>query len=53
MEEKARIYSELIKKIGGAAMLLSLPDEIKDVLKFTTDLDTKIFVLEIIAANVA
>ena len=44
-----RRYQEAIKKIGGAASLLCLPEEVKDVLKKTMDLETKTQLLEAIA----
>lgn len=42
-------YSAAIKKIGGAAGILSLPEEVKNILKSTTDLETKTEMLELIA----
>lgn len=42
-------YQKALKKIGGAAGLLSLPDQVHEVLKSTTDLETKTTMLELIA----
>ena len=44
-------YKAAIDRIGGAAGLLSLPDEVKRILKGTTDLETKTQMLECIAEN--
>lgn len=45
-------WSEALKKIGGAAGLLALPKQIQDALKSTTDLETKVKMLELIAENI-
>lgn len=45
----AERYQKALKKIGGAAGLLSLPDQVQEVLKSTTDLETKTTMLELIA----
>lgn len=42
-------YQEAIKEIGGATGLLNLPEQIKDILKNTKDLETKVKMLEEIA----
>lgn len=42
-------YQAAIREIGGAAGLLSLPEEVKDILKETMDLETKTVLLEAIA----
>lgn len=42
-------YERAIKKIGGASALIELPKQIKDVLKNTKDLQTKVKMLEEIA----
>lgn len=42
-------YERAIKKIGGASGLMELPKQIKDVLKNTKDLETKVKMLEEIA----
>ena len=42
-------YQAAIKKIGGVAGLLSLPEDVKDILKETMDLETKTELLEAIA----
>lgn len=42
-------WSRAIKRIGGAAGLLSLPEAVQDVLKMTDDLVTKTKMLEMIA----
>lgn len=45
-------HSEAIKKIGGAAILLAFPKQVQDALKSTTDLETKVKMLELIAENI-
>lgn len=45
-------YQAAIREIGGAAGLLSLPEDVKNVLKETTDLKTKTEMLEMIAEEV-
>lgn len=45
-------YQAAIREIGGAAGLLCLPDDIKRILKSTTDLETKTKMLEAIAERV-
>ena len=42
-------YQAAIREIGGAAGLLSLPEEVKDIVKETMDLETKTVLLEAIA----
>lgn len=42
-------YHRAIKRIGGAAALLDLPESIKKILRNTTDLQTKTRLLEEIA----
>ena len=43
-------YQAAIREIGGgAAGLLSLPEDVKNILKKTMDLETKIVLLEAIA----
>lgn len=42
-------YQEALKKIGGAKNLLSLPEQIREVLMSTTDMETKTTMLELIA----
>lgn len=42
-------YQVAIDKIGGPAGLLNLPSQIKEVLKNTRDLETKVKLLEEIA----
>jgi len=42
-------YERAMKKIGGTAALMDLPRSIKDVLKSTNDLQTKVKMLEEIA----
>lgn len=42
-------YQNAIRNIGGEVELLNLPKQIKDVLKSTTDLQTKVKMLEEIA----
>lgn len=44
-------HSELINKIG-VARLASLPEDVKDVLKNTSDLETKVKMLELIYKNI-
>ena len=45
----AERYQKAIKKIGGAAALLNLPEQVKEVLQNTSDLETKTAMLELIA----
>ena len=42
-------YQNAVEKIGGAAGLLNLPEQVKNVLKNTTDLKVKVKILEEIA----
>lgn len=42
-------YMKAINEIGGAAALLNLPEDVKTALKATTDLKTKVELLEGIA----
>jgi len=42
-------YQKAIEKIGGAAALLNLPEQIREVLMSTTDMETKTTMLELIA----
>lgn len=42
-------YQKAIKEIGGTTELLNLPKQIKEVLKSTTDFETKVKMLEEIA----
>lgn len=42
-------YSEAIKAIGGASALITLPENIKALLRNTTDLEFKVLMLEEIA----
>ena len=42
-------YQNAVEKIGGAAELLNLPEQVKNVLKNTTDLKVKVKILEEIA----
>ena len=42
-------YQNAVEKIGGAAGLLNLPEQVKHVLKNTTDLKVKVKILEEIA----
>ena len=44
-------YQDAIKRIGGTLGLLSLPQQVQDILKRTTDLETKVEMLELIANN--
>lgn len=44
--------SDAIDRCGGALMLLALPDEIKDVLRKTTDVKAKALMLEKIADKI-
>lgn len=49
MKNTEQRYAEAIKRIGGAAALLSLPEEIKSILMGYYDLETKTKMLEKIA----
>ena len=42
-------YIRALKRIGGAEGLLCLPEQVKEILKNTTDLVTKTKMLEMIA----
>lgn len=42
-------YQDAIKRIGGALAILELPQQVQDILKRTTDLETKVEMLELIA----
>lgn len=42
-------YEKAVKEIGGAVALLNLPDQVKEVIKNTRDLETKTKMLEMIA----
>lgn len=42
-------YQAAIREIGGAAGLLNLPEDVKNILKETMDLETKTEMLEAIA----
>ena len=48
----AERYQAALKKIGGAAGLMNLPDQVKEVLKSTTDLQIKTEMLEMIAGAI-
>lgn len=52
MTDMMQRYDAVIKRLGHAA-LLDLPDEVKDVLKSTADLETKVKMLELIAERTA
>lgn len=45
-------YAEALKKIGGPAALLNLPEDVKKVLRETTDLEIKTQMLELIADHI-
>lgn len=45
-------YDEAIKRIGGPLAILNLPEEVKKVLRETTDPETKVKMLELIADNI-
>lgn len=45
-------YQAAIAKIGGPAGLLRLPEDVKNILKETIDLETKTEMLEAIAEEV-
>ncbi len=42
-------WQKAIERIGGGQALLDLPDQVKEILKNTTDLETKTKLLEAIA----
>ena len=42
-------YHDAIRRIGGTAGLLSLPDPVKDILKNAKDLEIKVKMMEMIA----
>ena len=45
-------YHKAITKIGGAIALLSLPEQVKEVLINTNDFEIKVKMLELIAENI-
>lgn len=45
-------YAQAIKTIGGPAALLNLPEEVKKVLRETTDPEIKTQMLELIAEHI-
>lgn len=45
-------YSKAIKAIGGTAGLLNLPEQVKEVLRTTKDLNVKVEMLELVAKAV-
>lgn len=49
MKELETRYAKAIKKIGGAEELLNLPEQVKEILRNTKSLDTKVKMLEEIA----
>ena len=49
MKDLEKRYAEAIKDIGGAAGILSLPEQVKEILKKTTSLEYKVQMLELIA----
>lgn len=42
-------YSDAIKKCGGAAGLLALPQAVKDILSLNVGIETKTAMLELVA----
>lgn len=48
-ERWAKRESDAIDRCGGALMLLALPEQIKKVLRETTDIEAKVKMLEAIA----
>ena len=46
-------YAAAIKKIGGPAALLNLPEEVKKILRETTNPEIKTQMLELIAERIA
>lgn len=52
MKDTMSRYQIAIRRLGGAPGLLSLPESIKEVLKETTDLETKVLLLELIAEEI-
>ena len=51
MTDLEKRYQDAIRKCGGAAGLLALPDGVKAVLKAVTDLEIKTALLEMIATT--
>ena len=45
-------YAAAIKKIGGPAALLNLPEEVKKILRETTNPEVKTQMLELIAEHI-
>ena len=50
-EEYAKMVQDAIRKAGGAAALLDLPEDIKELLKKTTDPKIKSQMLDMIAEH--
>ena len=46
-------YAKAMKKIGGPAALLNLPEEVKKILRETTDPEIKTQMLELIAERMS
>ena len=51
MKSTEQRYSNAISACGGAAGLLSLPQSVKDILSANVDIETKIKMLEMVAAQ--
>lgn len=49
MNDLEKRYSKAIRECGGAAGLLSLPEQVQEILKKTTSLECKVEMLELIA----
>lgn len=46
MNNLEKRYQNAINELGGALAILSLPDEVKNIIKSVSDLETKVTILE-------
>ncbi len=49
MKELEKRYHNALNKIGGPLAILALPEEVKNIVRSVTDLETKVKILEKIA----
>lgn len=52
MKNLEQRYSKAIERIGGAAGLLKLPEQVREVLSGNYDLETKVKMMEAVASAV-
>ena len=50
MKSLEQRYADAIRAIGGTFALLALPDPVKEALTLKVDLETKVLMLEAVAA---